>query len=193
MTRVPAAAALIEVVMTIRITNETVVFRHPFRITGLDGTQAAGQYLVETDEEVLEAQSATRYRRVATHIRFGAGESGEVARIDPAELTAALARDIEAEDASPPSDDWPMPGGATRPMPGRLPRFRNDQGLAEIRIGARSFLCIGVTPPQDHPHVYIEMGAQDTILCPYCATLFRFDPHLGPFSAEPPDCLHDSP
>jgi hypothetical protein len=24
---------------------------------------------------------------------------------------------------------------------------------------------------------------------PYCATLFRFDPRLGPGEADPPDCL----
>jgi len=34
--------------------------------------------------------------------------------------------------------------------------------------------CIGVSPPQDHPHIYINMGEADTILCPYCGTRFRF-------------------
>ena len=42
-------------------------------------------------------------------------------------------------------------------------------------------------PPQDHPHVYINMGEADTILCPYCATRFRFDPRLTPLDADPPD------
>ena len=27
-------------------------------------------------------------------------------------------------------------------------------------------MCIGESPPQDHPHVYINMGEADTILCP---------------------------
>jgi hypothetical protein len=31
------------------------------------------------------------------------------------------------------------------------------------------------------------MGEADTILCPYCATRFRFDPRLIPLDAEPPD------
>jgi len=75
----------------------------------------------------------------------------------------------------------------------RYPKFRNDHGLTEIRIGAREFLCIGVSPPQDHPHVYINMGDQDKILCPYCATLFRFDPRLEAFAADPPDSLHLDP
>ncbi len=45
------------------------------------------------------------------------------------------------------------------------PKFRNDRGVPEICIGVREFECIGVSPPQDHPHIYIEMGGADTILC----------------------------
>ena len=44
------------------------------------------------------------------------------------------------------------------------PKFRNDRAVAEIRIGVREFNCIGVSPPLDHPHVYINMGEQDAIL-----------------------------
>jgi uncharacterized Zn-finger protein len=68
-------------------------------------------------------------------------------------------------------------------------KFRNDRAVPEIRIGVREFNCIGVSPPLDHPHVYISMGEQDAILCPYCATRFRFDPRLGPWEADPPDSL----
>jgi uncharacterized Zn-finger protein len=68
------------------------------------------------------------------------------------------------------------------------PKFRNDRGVPEIRIGVKEFKCIGVTPPHDHPHIYIQMvGESDTILCPYCSTRFRFDPRLTPLDAEPPD------
>ena len=67
------------------------------------------------------------------------------------------------------------------------PKFRNDRGVPEICIGVREFKCIGVSPPLDHPHVYINMGEADTILCPYCATRFRFDPRLTPLDADPPD------
>ncbi len=69
------------------------------------------------------------------------------------------------------------------------PKFRNDNGVPEIRIGVKEFNCIGVSPPHDHPHVYLNMGENDTILCPYCSTLFRFDPRLGPLEAAPGDCL----
>ena len=66
-------------------------------------------------------------------------------------------------------------------------KFRNDRGVPEICIGVREFKCIGVSPPQDHPHIYIDMGEADTILCPYCGTRYRFDPRLTPFEADPPD------
>jgi uncharacterized Zn-finger protein len=73
-------------------------------------------------------------------------------------------------------------------MSGGYPKFRNERGVAEIRIGAREFLCVGAPPPMDHPHVYINMGDQDAILCPYCATKYRFDPRLAPVAADPPEC-----
>lgn len=50
-----------------------------------------------------------------------------------------------------------------------------------------------VNPPQDHLHVYINMGDQDSILCPYCATVFRFDPKLAPLGADPPENLYLDP
>ena len=87
-------------------------------------------------------------------------------------------------------------GGLSRPPPiapasidvgQRLSKFRNDRGVPEIRIGVREFKCIGISPPQDHPHVYINTGEADTILCPYCATRFRFDPRLTVSDADPPD------
>ena len=36
------------------------------------------------------------------------------------------------------------------------PKFTNDAGMREIRIGVREFECIGATPPYDHPHVYLD-------------------------------------
>ena len=72
-------------------------------------------------------------------------------------------------------------------MSGGYPKFKNDRGVPEICIGVKEFMCIGESPPQDHPHVYINMGEADAILCPYCATRFRFDPRLTPLDADPPD------
>jgi uncharacterized Zn-finger protein len=72
---------------------------------------------------------------------------------------------------------------------GGYPKFKNDRGVPEMRIGVREFKCIGVSPPLDHPHAYNNMGDEDAILCPYCATRFRFDPSLGPREADPEDGL----
>ena len=46
------------------------------------------------------------------------------------------------------------------------PKFRNDRAVPEIRIGVKEFNCIGVSPPHDHPHIYLNMGEEDTIICP---------------------------
>ncbi len=67
------------------------------------------------------------------------------------------------------------------------PKFRNDRGVTEISIGVTEFECIGESPPRDHPHIYINLGQTDTILCPYCGTRFRFNPRLTPLDADPPD------
>ena len=74
-----------------------------------------------------------------------------------------------------------------------LPKFRKDFAAAEIRIGVNEFNCIGVSPPDDHPHVYVAMGSNDTALCPYCSTLYRYDQSLGPSEAEPADCFYIDP
>ncbi len=65
-------------------------------------------------------------------------------------------------------------------------KFKNDQGVAEIDIGVKEFKCAGATPPQDHPHVYLNMGDDDSIPCPYCATKYIYRPHLGRHETEPP-------
>ena len=68
-------------------------------------------------------------------------------------------------------------------------KFKNDRGVPEIKIGVREFKCAGASAPQDHPHIYLDMGAADAIHCPYCATLFRYDERLGPEETDPPDSL----
>jgi uncharacterized Zn-finger protein len=69
-----------------------------------------------------------------------------------------------------------------------VPHFHNNPGVAVIEIGAREFMCIGDLPPQDHPHVFLDMGDANEIICPYCSTLFRYDGALGPSAARPPEC-----
>ena len=59
------------------------------------------------------------------------------------------------------------------------PKFKNDRGLPKIQIGVKEFKCIGVTAPHDHPHIFLDMGEADAIICPYCATWFRYSADLG--------------
>jgi uncharacterized Zn-finger protein len=78
-----------------------------------------------------------------------------------------------------------MPDGTRSNAARRHPAYRNDDGALEIRIGTTEFECIGLAPPDDHPHVYLNMGEQVSILCPYCATAYCFDPKLGHCEADP--------
>jgi uncharacterized Zn-finger protein len=69
-----------------------------------------------------------------------------------------------------------------------VPHFHNTPGVAVIEIGAREFMCEGELAPFDHPHVYLDMGDATDIICPYCSTLFRYDPSLDSHAARPPEC-----
>jgi hypothetical protein len=54
--------------MTMRSRRETITFRHPFRINGVDRLLPPGAYEVITDEEMIEGLSFASFRRVATMI-----------------------------------------------------------------------------------------------------------------------------
>ena len=69
------------------------------------------------------------------------------------------------------------------------PHFHNDPGVAVIHVGSREFMCIGASPPHDHPHVFLDMGDEAEIICSYCSTLFKYDPALGSQEARPAACL----
>jgi uncharacterized Zn-finger protein len=69
-----------------------------------------------------------------------------------------------------------------------VPHFHNSPGVPVIEIGAHEFMCIGDVPPFDHPHVYLDLGDGNEIICPYCSTLYRLDPALDPHTARPPEC-----
>jgi uncharacterized Zn-finger protein len=56
------------------------------------------------------------------------------------------------------------------------PKFHNEIGVPIVRVGCREFESIGAIPLQDHPHIYLNMGEASGIVCPYCSTLFHFDP-----------------
>ena len=69
-----------------------------------------------------------------------------------------------------------------------VPHFHNTPGVPVIEIGAKEFMCVGELPPLDHPHVFLDMGDASEIICPYCSTLYRYDPTLEARAARPPEC-----
>ncbi|HKZ95854.1 MAG TPA: zinc-finger domain-containing protein [Hyphomicrobiaceae bacterium] len=70
-----------------------------------------------------------------------------------------------------------------------VPHFANDQGVEKIFIGVKELKCMGARPPHDHPHVYLDMGADSQILCPYCSTLFVHDSRLAADESDPKGSL----
>lgn len=72
------------------------------------------------------------------------------------------------------------------------PHFHNSDGLPRIAIGSKEFQCVGALPPFDHPHVYLDMGKDTEIVCPYCSTLYVFSPDLEPGTSEPLSAVYQS-
>ena len=86
--------------MTMRSRRETITFRHPFRVKGIDRQLPAGAYEVITDEEMIEGLSFASFRRVATMIMVpGApprSSSMEMISISAVDLTDAQRIDASA-------------------------------------------------------------------------------------------------
>ena len=83
-----------------RSRRETVTFRHPFRIKGIERQLRAGAYEVVTDEELIEGLSFPCFRRVATMIMVPAApphqSSTEMISISPVDLAEARQADAAA-------------------------------------------------------------------------------------------------
>jgi hypothetical protein len=90
--------------MTTRSRRETVHFKHPFRIKGIDRLLPSGAYEVVTDEEMIEGLSFASYRRVATMIMVPAaaprGSTMEMISIGSVDLADAQRIDACATPAS---------------------------------------------------------------------------------------------
>jgi uncharacterized Zn-finger protein len=70
-----------------------------------------------------------------------------------------------------------------------VPHLANDQGVEKIYVGVKELQCMGARPPFDHPHVYLDMGADSQILCPYCSTLYVYHPRLQAGQSDPDGCI----
>ncbi len=72
------------------------------------------------------------------------------------------------------------------------PHFHNAEGLARIEVGSKEFQCIGALPPFDHPHIYLDMGKDNEIVCPYCSTLYVFNPALAAGTSQPLSAIYQA-
>jgi hypothetical protein len=85
--------------MTMRSRRETITFRHPFRIKGIDRLLAAGAYEVITDEEMIEGLSFASFRRVATMIMVP-GAAPRSSTVEMISISAIDLADAQRVDAS---------------------------------------------------------------------------------------------
>jgi uncharacterized Zn-finger protein len=70
-----------------------------------------------------------------------------------------------------------------------VPHIANDLGAEKVLVGVKELQCMGARSPFDHPHVYLDMGGDTQILCPYCSTLYVYEPRLPADETDPKDCL----
>src|SRR5580693_3704572 len=87
--------------MTMRSRRETVTFKHPFRIEGVDRLLSPGAYEVITDEEMIEGLSFASYRRVATMIMVPAAAPLD-ATMEMISISSVALSDAQRIDASAP-------------------------------------------------------------------------------------------
>ena len=71
------------------------------------------------------------------------------------------------------------------------PHFQNDAGVPVIEIGVKEFMCCGASRPYDHPHVFLDMGSDEEIICPYCSTVYRYASDLSMTATRPEGCLFE--
>jgi hypothetical protein len=84
--------------MTTRTSKRTVTFKRPFALASLDEVLPAGDYSVETEEELVAGISYAAYRRTSTVLRLparsGPSHLTRAMTVDPNELDAAMERDL---------------------------------------------------------------------------------------------------
>ena len=89
--------------MTTRSRRETITFKHPFRIKGIDRLLSAGAYEVITDEEMIEGLSFPCFRRVATMIMIP-GAPPRSSTMEMISISSIDLSDAQRIDASAPRD-----------------------------------------------------------------------------------------
>jgi hypothetical protein len=91
--------------MATRMQRKTVSFDNPFVMKGIDRVLPPGDYVVVTDEELVEGMSFPVYRRVSTAMMVQAQNrpsSVEMLIVDPLDLEAAQQRDAATDSSCVP-------------------------------------------------------------------------------------------
>jgi hypothetical protein len=83
--------------LTVRTTRTTVSFSSPFTLQNLQGVQPAGEYVILSDDELVEGLSRVAYRRLVTLFQTPAVSASQQPTqsfaISRTELDAALMKD----------------------------------------------------------------------------------------------------
>ena len=123
--------------MTIRTSERRVSFKRPFVLGRWGEVLPAGDYSVETDEELLDCISFPAYRRIVTLIHLHAGPDSpgltRTAVIDPRDLDAALSRD-----AAPETPVDRVPCQEMTEVSGRLQMEKADLTVEEQNVDERT-------------------------------------------------------
>lgn len=69
-----------------------------------------------------------------------------------------------------------------------VPHFQNNAGVNRIEIGVKEFKCVGANPPNDHPHIFLDMGDDNEKVCSYCSTHYVFNKTLSAEETVPQGC-----
>ena len=72
-----------------------------------------------------------------------------------------------------------------------VPHFQNDAGVRSIEVGVKELMCCGASKPYDHPHVFLDMGSDDEIICPYCSTVYKYASDLSADETRPAGCTFE--
>ena len=100
--------------MDTRTSSKHVTFRRPFTLRGLDGVQPAGNYVVRSEQELLDTLTCLGWRQMSLTIEILRDGATEHVAIDAQDLREALVRDGD-QSTDPPAAPTVAAGRDRRP------------------------------------------------------------------------------
>lgn len=120
-----AVCGLNEDIMVTRTKSHTVTFLRPFILDGFERIQAAGSYIVDTEEELMQTVLFPTWKRLSTVIRLKILGATEHLPVDPEQLHEALMRDGAQQDP-------------TLPLSHQSPKARRDWARGQRHLPVRT-------------------------------------------------------